>query len=97
MGSEPRTFVLEVNLTILCTVDTPPLERSTGTHFNACPDVLVLGSNPQIEFSYFQFSPSYHIKWGSAGQKMWNSSQFCVASLHQGHATHLCIIQFLYM
>ena len=62
---------MEVYRTNLYAFGTPSVEKLTGNHINAHSDVLVLGSNPQIVFSYTdsQFFPSYHINWVSAGQK----------------------------
>ena len=64
MGREPRTFGLKVKFPILFIVDTPPIESQQENHFNACPDVLVLGSNPQIEFSYFSIFPLLSYQMG---------------------------------
>ena len=56
-GVEPRTLGLEVQRAILCAVGIPPIKRLKGNYFNACPDVMVPGSNPQRVFPSVRFFP----------------------------------------
>ena len=53
MGVEPRSLGLQVHGAGSYFVGTPPIERLKGKYLNACSDVLVPGSNPQVVVSYF--------------------------------------------
>ena len=96
MGSEPRTFGLEVKFPILFIVDTPPIESQQET-ISMPVQSRCLGPGFESPDSVFIFSIflSQSINWSSAGQKMWNASRFCVSSLRRGHANLLCIVPIL--